>query len=67
MKVLIRRVILKNIKLFSLLLLSSAILMNGCATILTGSSDNINFTSEPSGAKIVLDGLDIGKTPATLE
>jgi len=57
----------KNIKLLSLFILSSAILMNGCATILTGSSDNINFTSEPSGAKIVMDGLDIGKTPATLE
>ena len=58
---------MKNIKLLSLLILSSAILMNGCATILTGSSDNINFTSEPSGAKIVMDGLDIGNTPATLE
>ena len=66
MKVLIRRVILKNIKLFSLLL-SSAVFINGCATILTGSSDDLNFTSNPSGAKILLDGLEIGTTPATIE
>ena len=50
-----------------MLTLVSTIIINGCATIFTGSSDNINFTSNPSGAKIVLDGLDIGKTPATLE
>ena len=67
MKVLIRRVILKNIKLFSLLLSSSAVFINGCATILTGSSDDLNFTSNPSGAKILLDGLEIGTTPATIE
>jgi len=67
MKALIRKVILKNIKLFSLLLLSSAVFINGCATILTGSSDDLNFTSNPSGAKILLDGLEIGTTPATIE
>jgi len=57
----------KNIKLFSLMLLSSSIFINGCATILTGDKDSINFTSEPSGAQIMMDGLEIGKTPATLE
>ena len=50
-----------------MLTLASTIIINGCATIFTGDKDSINFTSNPSGAKIVMDGLDIGKTPATLE
>jgi len=35
----------------------------GCATILHGSTDSVNFTSEPSGASIYVDGISLGKTP----
>lgn len=43
-----------------------AILVSSCATIFTGTSDNISFASNPSGAKIYMDGLKIGTTPATI-
>ena len=56
-----------KLRIIVMLTLASTIIINGCATIFTGDKDSINFTSNPSGAKIVLDGLDIGKTPATLE
>tara|TARA_Y100000591_G_C21777659_1_gene669225 strand:- start:687 stop:1175 length:489 start_codon:yes stop_codon:yes gene_type:complete len=56
---------MKSLKNLSVLLFAS-LLINGCATILTGDVDTINFTSDPKGARIVMDGLDIGKTPATL-
>ena len=56
---------MKSLKNLSVLLFAS-LLINGCATILTGDVDTINFTSDPKGARIVMDGLDIGKPPATL-
>ena len=56
---------MKSLKNLSVLL-SASLLINGCATILTGDVDTINFTSDPKGASIVMDGLDIGKTPAAL-
>ena len=56
-----------KLRIIVMLTLASTIIINGCATIFTGDKDSINFTSNPSGAKIVMDGLDIGKTPATLE
>ena len=39
---------------------------SGCATLFTGSSDNIIFESDPSGAEIVIDGLVVGRTPTTV-
>ena len=39
-------------------------MLTSCATIFTGSSDDITFNSEPSGATILIDGLDQGTTPA---
>jgi len=35
-------------------------------TILSGTSDEIRFDSDPEGASIMLDGLKLGKTPATV-
>ncbi len=47
---------------FALLLFTSS-----CATIFTGTRDEILFTSEPSGVKIVVDGYTVGKTPIMLD
>lgn len=47
---------------FALLLLTSS-----CATIFTGTRDEILFTSEPSGVKVVMDGYAVGKTPIKLD
>ena len=40
--------------------------MYGCATIFSGSTDEIFFTSEPSGAKVSVNGKESGKTPVTV-
>ena len=39
------------------------LLMTGCATIFTGTKDNISFSSTPSGATIYKDGVEICTTP----
>ena len=39
--------------------------MSSCATIFTGTKSNIMFDSEPSGATVEMDGLEIGTTPMT--
>lgn len=45
----------------------SAISVSGCATILSGSSDEISLSSEPSGAKVLINGINEGKTPIKLK
>ena len=37
-------------------------MMTGCATIFTGTKDNISFSSTPSGATIYKDGVEICTT-----
>lgn len=53
----------------SLTALSFAVLLctSSCATIFSGTRDEILFTSEPSGVKIVMDGYPVGKTPVMLD
>ena len=55
---------MKNIMLITLS--AAALLLSSCATVLTGTSDDITFNSTPSGAKIMIDGLEVGKTPAVV-
>jgi hypothetical protein len=38
-------------------------MMTACATIFTGTKDNISFSSTPSGATIYKDGVEICTTP----
>jgi hypothetical protein len=40
--------------------------VSGCATIFNGTDQDVRFTSEPSGAKILIGGAKRGTTPATL-
>ncbi|MEM6842294.1 MAG: PEGA domain-containing protein [Bacteroidota bacterium] len=39
---------------------------SGCATLFTGTTDNVYIQSQPEGAKIFVEGLDVGTTPATV-
>ena len=39
------------------------ILFSSCATIFTGTKTAIQFDSEPDGATVEMDGLEIGVTP----
>ncbi len=48
------------------LLVTSVFLFQSCATIMHGSSQKITITSNPSGAKIILDGEIMGITPLNL-
>lgn len=50
---------------FFVALVASSLLV-GCATIFSGTSDDVRFESEPSGAKVVIDGVDRGETPTTV-
>lgn len=45
------------------LVLALTLTVGGCATMFSGTSDTITFESEPSGALVVIDGVDRGRTP----
>jgi len=53
-------------KILILVLFSSILIFTGCATLFTGSTDDIYFNSNPQGADILIGGLKVGKTPATV-
>ena len=48
-------------------LIALCLFMASCATIFTGTTQTIHFTSEPEGAIIWIDGLEVGETPAMVE
>lgn len=52
-------------KLLSLLLILP--LLTNCATIFKGSTDTVNFSSDPTGASVYVDGMNMGKAPIQLE
>lgn len=45
------------------LLLSCLLLLSSCATIISGSRQNVEITSEPSAAKVYINEIEVGKTP----
>ena len=53
-------------KVILMMIVFTAFVFTSCATILSGTSDEITFNSDPGGADIMLDGLKVGKTPATV-
>ena len=53
-----------NAKLFSLAIIAG-LSLTSCATIFTGSKDEISFSSKPEGAKVMLKGLEKCTTPCT--
>jgi hypothetical protein len=52
---------MKTLVLSSVLIF--ALIINSCATIFHGSTDNVNFNSEPVGAKVYINGAYMGVTP----
>ena len=53
----------KSIYVFLILIL--AILIYGCGTIMLGTSQDVGFSSNPSNAKVTIDGMPSGNTPVT--
>lgn len=52
-------------RLASFLMIVSLLGHAGCATIVSSGPDLIPVNSEPSGAKVLLDGIPVGRTPMT--
>jgi uncharacterized protein YceK len=48
------------------LLLAVAIMTSGCATLLTGTKDTISFSSNPQGAVVYKDGVELCRTPCSI-
>lgn len=53
--------------LFFSFLIVAALILISCATIFKGSTDDVSFSSEPSGAKVYVNGNLLGTTPVQLE
>ena len=53
-------------KILLLTLTSCMLLLSSCATVLSGTKDDVTFNSTPSGATILIDGIQVGKTPSIL-
>lgn len=51
---------------FRLSLLVLAMISTGCATILDGSSQPVNIDSSPHGARIYVNGTEVGTTPLSM-
>ena len=49
------------------LLSTGTLLLASCATILTGSKDRISFSSTPAGATVYKDGIELCKTPCSVD
>lgn len=45
----------------------AAILTSSCATIFGNKDKTISVKSQPSGARVSIDGVPMGKTPATFQ
>jgi len=56
---------MKNFKL--IILCGILLLSTSCATIFTGSKRRVLFESNPSGAKVFVNGFEKGKTPINLK
>ncbi len=44
-----------------------AYLLGGCATIFKGTSNSVNFASDPAGAEVYVNGVPRGTTPINLK
>jgi len=58
---------LHRIGAYFCLLATTILIMNGCATIFKGSTDTVSYSSDPSGAKVYVNGILMGRTPFQLE
>ncbi len=49
-----------------LLLTFSLLFLNSCATLFKGSTEEVSFSSEPTGAEVYVNGQHMGETPFPL-
>ena len=56
-----------NKQIFLAFFVSSVFLFQNCTTISRGTSQEIPVTSNPVGAKIIVDGKELGYTPLNLK
>jgi hypothetical protein len=43
------------------------IMLSNCGTIMHGTTQKVNITSEPSGARVMIDNNFVGVTPVTVD
>jgi hypothetical protein len=53
-------------KKITVLLIVGALCLQSCATIFSGRYKQIKFDSEPQGATVSINGVDMGKTPCNV-
>jgi len=56
-----------KIGLFLAFISISSFMFSSCATLFKGSTDGVNFSSQPDGAKVYVNGDLLGTTPFALE
>jgi len=53
--------------IYTVILIAAAASINGCATIVSGTDQNLTFDSEPDGATVSVAGKVVGKTPTSVQ
>lgn len=53
--------------IYTVILIAAAASINGCATIVSGTDQNLTFDSEPDGATVSVAGEVVGKTPTSVQ
>lgn len=56
----------KGKALFCIFIFSLSLIL-GCAAVFKGASNNVDFGSEPEGAKVYVNGVPMGTTPVNLK
>ena len=53
-------------KFLGLILIVNSLFLQSCATLFSGTKDQINIQSQPSGAKVEVGGVYVGTTPCVV-
>lgn len=57
---------MKKVNLLLAIVAAFVLMLSGCATIISGTTQDLTFESNPEGAKVYLDGKLMGVTPFTI-
>ena len=57
---------MKKVVYSTVALVSAAVILAGCCSIIHGTSQEVGVSSSPTGAKVVVNGSQMATTPATL-
>jgi hypothetical protein len=57
---------MKKIVCSTVVVVSAALVLAGCCSIIHGTSQEIGVSSSPTGARVLVNGSQMGTTPATL-